>query len=98
MSGNRSSRRPCDTKPVVAASRWGPSQPRVCLGICTAGTPTEPRAAAPRPHQGLSNELIARRFTFRPTGWALDHAVVRVSILEEHDGDWQELDAVTVRV
>jgi len=38
------------------------------------------------------------RFAFRPTVSESDHAVVRVSIFEEHDGDCQELGAVTVGV
>ena len=59
MSGNRTSRRPWDTKPVVAASTWASCRPRVCSGICMAGTWTEPASGGSSSAPGLNNELIA---------------------------------------
>jgi len=56
MSGNRTSRRPWDTKPVVAASTWASFRVRVCSGICTAGAPTEPASGGSSSAPGLDNE------------------------------------------
>ena len=63
MSGNRTSRRPWDTKPVVAASTWASCRPRVCSGICMSGTWTEPASGGSSSAPGLDNPLIASTTT-----------------------------------
>ena len=58
MSGNRTSRRPW-TEVCRRGFDVGSSRPRVCPGICTAGTPTEPASGGSSSAPGLNNELIA---------------------------------------
>ncbi len=58
MSGNRTSRRPWDRKPVVAASTWGSSRPRVCSGSCAAEAPTEPASGGSSSAPGCQGSSV----------------------------------------
>jgi len=79
MSGNRTSRTPWETKPVVTASTWGSSRPRVCSGICTEGAPTEPASGGSSSAPGLDNELIASTTTVLGTSPNVANASVACS-------------------